>query len=151
MENYESALNEIREIVEGITALTNAAYQHYSALVDAVLRDEITDAKQIERIMDGLVDFGDDNRFIDIYRKLCRHVYYNYPELVGEHVALFLAISKTEDGEDKLQLEPASIVDELLNDVVQKTGLSDGELKDRTQALISAIGERIIEQQSGMS
>ena len=86
MENYESALNEIKEIVEGITSLTNAAYQHYSALVDAVLRDEITDAKQIERIMDGLVDFGDDNRFIDIYRKLCRHVYYNYPELVGEHV-----------------------------------------------------------------
>ena len=151
MEKYESALNEIREIVESITGLTNAAYLHYSALVDAVLRDEITDAKQIERIMDGLVDFGDDNRFIDIYRKLCRHVYYNYPELVGEHVALFLAISKTEDGEDKLQLEPASIVDELLNDVVQKTGLSDGELKDRTQALISAIGERIIEQQSGMS
>ena len=147
MENYESALNEIKEIVEGITSLTNAAYQHYSALVDAVLRDEITDAKQIERIMDGLVDFGDDNRFIDIYRKLCRHVYYNYPELVGEHVALFLAISKTEAGEDKLQLEPTSIVDELLNDVVQKTGLSDGELKDRTQALISAIGERIIEQQ----
>ena len=147
MEKYESALNEIREIVESITGLTNAAYLHYSALVDAVLRDEITDAKQIERIMDGLVDFGDDNRFIDIYRKLCRHVYYNYPELVGEHVALFLAISKTEDGEDKLQLEPASIVDELLNDVVQKTGLSDGELKDRTQAHISAIGERIIEQQ----
>ena len=151
MDNYESALNEIREIVEGITALTNAAYQHYSALVDAVLRDEITDAKQIERIMDGLVDFGDDNRFIDIYRKLCRHVYYNYPELVGEHVALFLAISKTEDGEDKLQLEPASIVDELLNDVVQKTDLSDGGLKDRTQAIISAIGERLITHEGGMS
>ena len=151
MENYESALNEIREIVEGITALTNAAYQHYSALVDAVLRDEITDAKQIERIMDGLVDFGDDNRFIDIYRKLCRHVYYNYPELVGEHVALFLAISKTEDGEDKLQLEPASIIDELLNDVVQKTDLSDGGLKDRTQAIISAIGERLITHEGGMS
>ena len=151
MDNYESALNEIREIVEGITALTNAAYQHYSALVDAVLRDEITDAKQIERIMDGLVDFGDDNRFIDIYRKLCRHVYYNYPELVGEHVALFLAISKTEDGEDKLQLEPASIIDELLNDVVQKTDLSDGGLKDRTQAIISAIGERLITHEGGMS
>ena len=151
MDNYESALNEIREILEGITALTNAAYQHYSALVDAVLRDEITDAKQIERIMDGLVDFGDDNRFIDIYRKLCRHVYYNYPALVGEHVALFLAISKTEDGEDKLQLEPASIIDELLNDVVQKTDLSDGGLKDRTQAIISAIGERLITHEGGMS
>ena len=151
MENYESALNEIKEIVEGITSLTNAAYPHYSALVDAVLRDEITDAKQIERIMDGLVDFGDDNRFIDIYRKLCRHVYYNYPELVGEHVALFLAISKTEDGEDKLQLEPASIIDELLNDVVQKTDLSDGGLKDRTQAIISAIGERLITHEGGMS
>ena len=151
MENYESALNEIKEIVEGITSLTNAAYQHYSALVDAVLRDEITDAKQIERIMDGLVDFGDDNRFIDIYRKLCRHVYYNYPELVGEHVALFLTISKTEDGEDKLQLEPASIIDELLNDVVQKTDLSDGGLKDRTQAIISAIGERLITHEGGMS
>lgn len=47
MDNYESALNEIREIVEGITALTNAAYQHYSALVDAVLRDEITYGQQM--------------------------------------------------------------------------------------------------------
>ena len=97
MENYESTLNAIRDIVDRITGLRNAAFQRYSYLVDAVVSDQIADAKRVEQIMDGLLDFCDEERFIEIYRKLCRHVYYHYPELVGEHVALFRALFETAD------------------------------------------------------
>ena len=67
MENHEPLFNEVKDIVSGIRALMDRAYQQYSSLVDAVIKDEITDINQIERIMDGLVDLGDDVRFIEIY------------------------------------------------------------------------------------
>lgn len=97
MGSNDALLNEIKDTVSGIRALMDRAYQQYSSLVDAVMNDEITDINQIERIMDGLVYFGDDVRFIEIYRKLCRHVYYQYPQLVGEHVTLFRALFETSE------------------------------------------------------
>ena len=100
MENHEPLFNEVKDIVSGIRALMDRAYQQYSSLVDAVIKDEITDINQIERIMDGLVDLGDDVRFIEIYRKLCRHVYNRYPQLVGEHVTMFLAQFETANDAD---------------------------------------------------
>lgn len=69
----------------------------YSLLVERVLKDQITDEQQLEQIMDGLCDFCDEIRFIDLYRSLCRHIYYQYPQLVGEHVALFRALFEGPD------------------------------------------------------
>lgn len=60
-------------------------------------KDQITDEQQLEQIMDGLCDFCDEIRFIDLYRSLCRHIYYQYPQLVGEHVALFRALFEGPD------------------------------------------------------
>ena len=100
MENHEPLFNEVKDIVSGIRALMDRAYQQYSSLVDAVIKDEITDINQIERIMDGLVDLGDGVRFIEIYRKLCRLVYTRYPQLVGEHVTMFRAQFETANDAD---------------------------------------------------
>ena len=105
MGSNDALLNEIKDTINGIRALMYRAYQQYSSLVDAVINDEITDINQIERIMDGLVDLGDDVRFIEIYRKLCRHVYHRYPQLVGEHVMMFRA--QFESNEDTAQSDIA--------------------------------------------
>lgn len=80
-----------------ISKLRDTAYAHYSLLVEQVLKDQITDEQQLEQIMDGLCDFCDEIRFIDLYRSLCRHIYYQYPQLVGEHVALFRALFEGPD------------------------------------------------------
>lgn len=85
MDEYQNAMEELHDIVEGISKLRDAAYTHYSLLVEQVLKDRITDEQQLERIMDGLCDFCDEIRFIELYRSLCRHIYYQYPQLVGEH------------------------------------------------------------------
>lgn len=42
MENHEPLFNEVKDIVSGIWALIDRAYQQYSSLVDAVIKDEIT-------------------------------------------------------------------------------------------------------------
>ncbi len=97
MDECQHAMEELRNIVEGISNLRDTAYAHYSLLVEQVLKDQITDEQQLEQIMDGLCDFCDEIRFIDLYRSLCRHIYYQYPQLVGEHVALFRALFEGPD------------------------------------------------------
>ena len=90
----EACFAAIREIVQEISRLMDAAYQQYR------LNGRITEEREIERIMDGLVDFGDDPRLLELYKTLCRHVYYKYPALVGEHAAIFrLQFEEAEDRE----------------------------------------------------
>lgn len=96
----EACFAAIREIVQEISRLMDAAYQQYSRLVEQVLNGRITEEREIERIMDGLVDFGDDPRLLELYKTLCRHIYYKHPALVKGHIALFrLQFEETEDGE----------------------------------------------------
>ncbi|MBQ7960192.1 MAG: hypothetical protein IJ285_03140 [Clostridia bacterium] len=39
--------------------------------------------------MDGLLDFCDDECFLQLYKRLCRYVYDTFPQMVGEHINLF--------------------------------------------------------------
>lgn len=97
MDNYQNAMEELQDIVKGIDRLRDAAYAQYSVLVEQVLEDQITVEKRLAQIMDGLCDFCDESCFIELYRTLCRHIYYQYPQLVGEHVALFRAQFEVSD------------------------------------------------------
>ena len=101
MNNDQSALEDLKNIVEEIGKLRDAAYAKYSELVRQVLESQITDEQRLEQIMDGLCDFCDENRFIELYRRLCRHIYYQYPQLVGEHVTIFRALFEGNDNESE--------------------------------------------------
>ena len=97
MKDYSEVMADISAAVQGIETLKKHAYKSYSALVDEILADRLTDEATIERIMDGLSDFGDYPEFLELYRKLCRHAYYHFPSMVGEHVAWFRALFMTND------------------------------------------------------
>ena len=88
MDNQDKLLEDIEMIVGIIKELHDLAYVQYSHLVDVVLEGALTDEKQIEHILDGILDFGDDLRFLDLSKILCRHIYYQYPQLVGNFVKL---------------------------------------------------------------
>lgn len=93
MNDYQNTLDELMDLVVGIGKLREVAYVKYSELVSQVLEKKITDEQQLEQIMDGLCDFCDEDRFIELYRSLC----HQYPQLVGEHVALFRALFEGTD------------------------------------------------------
>ena len=42
--------------------------------------------------MDGLSDFGDQEEFLELSKKLYRHIYYAYPEMVGKYASLCRAM-----------------------------------------------------------
>ena len=86
---YSEALEAAKETVEALNKLTDQALAQYTALVDSAVAGHITDERELEHIMDGLLDFGDDLRFLEIYKRLCRHIFYKHPQMVGEHIYLW--------------------------------------------------------------
>ena len=81
--------DELHTLLARLEDQKKQIYVHYQDLVGAVLINQIVSEREIEAIMDGLLDFCDDEKFLGLYKKLCRHIYYQYPQLVGEHVNLF--------------------------------------------------------------
>ena len=66
MDNQDKLIDDVEVIAKKIKELHDLAYVRYSRLVDAVLTDSLTDEKQIEHILDGILDFGDDLRFLEL-------------------------------------------------------------------------------------
>ncbi len=91
---------EIDEVVKQIKGLYDLAYTRYSHAVDEVISGHLTDEKQIEHILDGIIDFGDDFRFLELSKRLCRHIYYEYPQLVGSFVHMYRALFEEREDED---------------------------------------------------
>lgn len=87
--NEDKLLKDISALVSQLEEQKKIIHNHYVQAVASVLSGEITAETDIEKIMDGLLDFGDDERFLALYKKLCRHVYDTYPQVVGEHIHLF--------------------------------------------------------------
>ena len=100
VDNQDKLLEDIEMIVGKIEELHDLAYVQYSHLVDVVLEGALTDEKQIEHILDGILDFGDDLRFLDLSKILCRHIYYQYPQLVGNFVHMYRAMFEEKEDDN---------------------------------------------------
>ena len=100
MDNQDKLIEDVGVIVRKIKELHDLAYVQYSQLVDAVLVGGLTDEKQIEHILDGIIDFGDNLRFLDLSKKLCRHIYYQYPQLVGNFVNMYRMMFEEKEDTD---------------------------------------------------
>ena len=60
--------------------------------MDEVLAGRLTDEAQIDRLLDRVIDFGDDARFRELSKQLCRYIYYHYPKLIGGFPSMFRAL-----------------------------------------------------------
>ena len=89
MDDQENAIESIKYELEELLKLLDTAFFQYAALVNQVIENQITGERQLEQIMDGLLDFCDEDRFVALYRSLCRHIYPQHPQLVEEHISLF--------------------------------------------------------------
>lgn len=96
----ENILNDISALIVQLEEQKKTIYSHYVQAVASVIAGRITAENEIERIMDGLLDFGDDEKFLVLYKKLCRHVHNFYPQMVGEHIALFRMQFEEKEVED---------------------------------------------------
>lgn len=82
-------VQKIVGIIQQLEELKGELYQQYSRTVDLVVAGKITEKADIEKVLDSLLDFGDDERFYELFRKLCRHVYTKHPDTAVEYVNIF--------------------------------------------------------------
>ena len=82
-------------IAKQLDGLMKQVEAEYGALVDSVLRGEITDLRSMEAIMDGLGGFVEYPQCRDLYEKLCAFVSRIDPQLVEEHKAITCSSSNT--------------------------------------------------------
>lgn len=99
MDDSDRLLNSIAEIAEEFKLVQERAVHFYSGQVEDVINGNVKDARSIEAIMDGLLDFGDNLDCIELYETLSRHVCRTYPEMVKEHVWLLRAFHRDFDDE----------------------------------------------------
>ena len=69
MNDESKILNELGELLTQFEEQKQIIYDNYVKMVTCVLNGEITAENEIEKIMDGLMDFGDDEHFIELYKK----------------------------------------------------------------------------------
>ena len=83
------------QIEESVTQFEGAKTQVYELCKQAVgevLAGRLTDEAQIDRLLDRVIDFGDDARFRELSKQLCRYIYYHYPKLIGGFPSMFRAL-----------------------------------------------------------
>ena len=73
MTDYDTLLQSIRGIAKELELLQQRAVLEYRPLVEGILRSNCRDAWQIERTLDGLLDFCGYEPALALYRKLCRY------------------------------------------------------------------------------
>ena len=108
-EEYTKAYSDLKELAQALSSVFDNAYAIYSPMVNSMVKSpRAPDAREAERIMDGLMDYEDDPRFVELYKKLCRHVYRWYPDLVKEHVACFLEYTREDSPDQDIGLKSES-------------------------------------------
>ena len=88
-------MNKLDELLISYEQIKNQIYIQYEAIVNAILKNEITSKQEIEKTMDGLSDF-EERRFLVLNQKLYRYVYEHYPQLVGNMEYMFRIIMETD-------------------------------------------------------
>ena len=83
MNKIETAYQELSTLLEKHTACKDNIYAQYSFLVNGILTEQIVSEKEIDAIIDGLLDFCYEERFLILHAQLCQHVFEHYPNLTG--------------------------------------------------------------------
>ncbi len=69
-EKYKEFTNSIRKIAEASEPLYRQAELEYTSLVNSLIKRQCKDSKEIEQLLDGLLNFASDKRILNLFRKL---------------------------------------------------------------------------------
>ena len=80
---------DISDIVEEIKQAYDFAYENYSVSTNLICSNSNASEEEIERFLDLLLGYSEDDRILELYIKVCRTFYSKYPELITEHILIY--------------------------------------------------------------
>lgn len=88
-ENENTFCENVKTLVLEMEHLSDLAVEQNTPLVDMALDGYIMDEDEIAHIMDCLLDWCQFDNGLQLFKKLCRGLYYKYPMLVTEYVLFY--------------------------------------------------------------
>ena len=82
----DSEHQEVMALVRSVRDLQQRAAQQYQPVVDDILRTGSRDARQIERTLDGPLDFSGHEPVLAMYKQLCRHYWAIDPTATADYI-----------------------------------------------------------------
>lgn len=82
---------DIKELCVRLQAVRDYAYAQYSDEVKHLLTNKSPLQSQAEPLLDGLLDFCGEERFLKLFKEVCRHLLPSYPSTVQAYIQLYRA------------------------------------------------------------
>ncbi len=79
-------LDNVSALVDQMQGLARQAHAEYSPEVDALIATRTRDTRRIERLLDGILDFGFDDAMTQLFKRLCRYYYTLDPTATVDYV-----------------------------------------------------------------
>jgi len=87
---YQDFFKSIRELVKYLGALRERAFVEYEPIVNGIINSYSRYRKEIERTLDGLLDFCGNPAVLRLYKKLCRYYYYLDSAATSRYIGYYL-------------------------------------------------------------
>ena len=91
MSDADAIAGGLDALVGQLQRLQLQAAQQYRPVVDALVRSGSRDVQQIERTLDGLLDFCGHPPVLKMYKRLCRHYWDIDPAATADYVKAYRA------------------------------------------------------------
>lgn len=85
----------IKEIAFQIKELNHLAYHQYEPIA-ADLCSRIASSDEVEYVLDRMLDFCGDYTVLGLFKKVCRHYFHLYPEMIAFQINAYREIWDTE-------------------------------------------------------
>jgi hypothetical protein len=89
-ESYEMFVNEIKSMEEDIMQLSLQAVQIYTPIVDRIISDTSATQHEVEYLMDFMLSLCYTEEFRNLFKKLCRGIFYRFPDTVYCYTKYYL-------------------------------------------------------------
>ena len=79
---------DINAIVERIQDASELSYNYYKPLVDRIIAEKASE-KEVEHLLDYMLDVCHDDRMQNLFKKVCRRYYSLYPEMIASEILAY--------------------------------------------------------------
>lgn len=79
---------DVNAIVERIQDASELSYNYYKPLVDRIIAEKASE-KEVEHLLDYMLDVCHDDRMLNLFKKVCRRYYSLYPEMIASEIQAY--------------------------------------------------------------
>ncbi|GHU09563.1 hypothetical protein FACS189431_7800 [Alphaproteobacteria bacterium] len=96
-EQHSVLSDNIRGIAKELQTIYSQAEIYYTSAVNDIIRHQSKDTKEIEHLLNYMLDFADNEKILMLYRMLCRYYLDINPQATAEYIQSYKELYDTDE------------------------------------------------------